>query len=59
MVHSLAGLLSNRPLVEQAAAVREEVALMALQDNVMHKEEFMLALFKAKKDNLFGDRVRG
>ncbi|GAB4820841.1 hypothetical protein N2152v2_007887 [Parachlorella kessleri] len=27
------------------------------QDNVMHKEEFMLALFKAKKDNLFGDRV--
>jgi serine/threonine-protein phosphatase 2B regulatory subunit len=27
------------------------------QDNIIHKDEFMWALFKANKDNLFAERV--
>lgn len=30
---------------------------LLLQDGVMHKEEFMLALFKSRKNSLFGERV--
>lgn len=52
----------------QRAVTRDEVAALAElyaqisnelhQDNLIHKDEFMWALFKANRDNLFAERVR-
>lgn len=43
--------------VDALGELYDKLSNSVYQDGVMHKEEFMLALFKSKKDNLFGDRV--
>jgi serine/threonine-protein phosphatase 2B regulatory subunit len=54
------------PAAPAAVTAGEVEALRALyaklsnelhQDNLIHKDEFMWALFKANKDNLFAERV--
>lgn len=54
-------MLALAPLLVASAGARHRLSVcspVGVQDNLIHKDELMWALFKARRDSLFADRVR-